>query len=184
MSADGLGENASEAGLAASRWSPEQNRAQMAAFKGPAQGSSVPDELLVAYDFVEGSGAHPSGQRLSTGRRGEDGLLLAVVVCRRVGRASRCHVSMLQAGRPPGATDTDRSAKERAGTAFEAWRNRHPALRGSISGSGAALADRHHVEDVDQDEDDGEDAGQGTADDEDPPHVSHDVRVLLGGFRC
>jgi len=129
----------------------------MTSFQGAPQGSSVADELVVAYDFVEGSGAHPGGQRLPNGRRNEDGLLFAVAVCRGVG-SPRCHGPMLQADRPR------RSERIRIGPRNA---SRRPMGRGdAVTGylkraeSGAALADRHYVQDVHEDEDDSKDARQ------------------------
>ncbi len=102
LSADGLGENPGQAGLAASGRSPEQERAEVAAFEGAAQSPSLADQRFVANDLVQGPGAHPGGQGLATGGRHEGRLLLALAHGGFAGDAARCHVAMLQAGWPWG----------------------------------------------------------------------------------
>ncbi len=72
---DRVREDASQRRLAAARRTPQQQRAQVAAFRDPSERSARADQPLLADDLVEGPGPHPGGQRLRS-RRGSESLLL------------------------------------------------------------------------------------------------------------
>jgi len=62
-----IGQDACQAGLAAARRTPEEDRAQAAALDGAAQSAPFADQLLVADDLVDAPRPHPGGQRLAPG---------------------------------------------------------------------------------------------------------------------
>ena len=102
-----IGQDAGQAGLAAARGPPEEDRSQAAALGDATQGSSFPDQLFVADDLVNVPGAHPGGQRLAARWRRKDRLLIRRTqpgdLASGSGRSSGGHVRMLQARRGSGS---------------------------------------------------------------------------------
>ncbi len=74
MGTDLAREQAREARLAGPGRSPEQDRCEVAARDRPSERPALTDEVLLADELIERSGAHPGRERLLLGRRLEQRL--------------------------------------------------------------------------------------------------------------
>ncbi len=66
VAARGVGDDASEGGLARARRAVEDDRAELVGLDGPAQKPPRPDNVLLADEFIERARAHPRGERRLT----------------------------------------------------------------------------------------------------------------------
>jgi hypothetical protein len=73
LSADRVGQEPRQRGLAGARRAPQEQRREMTAGDGPAERAALADELLLADELVEVPWAHPGGEGLPLRGRPEQG---------------------------------------------------------------------------------------------------------------
>src|SRR5688500_8707003 len=86
MRADLAGEQSSEARLAGSGWTPEEEAGEMTASDAAPQGTAFADEVPLTDELIEAPRPHPGGQRLRAGWRLEQRLGLHAACLGTVGR--------------------------------------------------------------------------------------------------